>query len=457
MITLFSFGSIQAGISSKFEGLSNFMDSYLSNSGNLRTLSIVLMMLAIVLFLLLIVVLYMKSLSSFLRMEQNRLKENEQQSKAFFESMDNDADAAELEKIRQEELEKELARELEIAVAERASREEKNAKAKKDQEKADKEQNQEQVTELPKRVVARNDNVLDLDWKKGKLKDMENLPEPPDIPLQYQQSKKQLSELLGLIIDMLGRNVEDLKIAQTVMFRNMNQESEENILQTIDAVKDFIALCINGRFTPLRNTKKLPDEEKALYNLAMGDSSPALSLLEALMDDNIDKAAVLPESPKRDEIFATTSNYAVTFGTLAAVADVHLATGAFELAIELYPQNINAWNRIGDMYQLAENEPQATKAYQNVLNLADEEINQRQMANAQKMLSQYYYAQGDSLQAAKLHNISKGYYDSIGINRRLDRQEVEIVEIIESHQQEELEATISKILSNQNLKQYSFA
>ena len=286
---------------------------------------------------------------------------------------------------------------------------------------------------------------------------MENLPEPPDIPLQYQQSKKQLSELLGLIIDMLGRNVEDLKIAQTVMFRNMNQESEENILQTIDAVKDFIALCINGRFTPLRNTKKLPDEEKALYNLAMGDSSPALSLLEALMDDNIDKAAVLPESPKRDEIFATTSNYAVTFGTLAAVADVHLATGAFELAIELYPQNINAWNRIGDMYQLAENEPQATKAYQNVLNLADEEINQRQMANAQKMLSQYYYAQGDSLQAAKLHNISKGYYDSIGINRRLDRQEVEIVEIIESHQQEELEATISKILSNQNLKQYSFA
>lgn len=142
---------------------------------------------------------------------------------------------------------------------------------------------------------------------------------------------------------------------------------------------------------------------------------------------------------------------------MAAVADVHLATGAFELAIELHPQNINAWNRIGDMYKLAENETQATKAYQNVLNLADGEMNQRQIANAEKMLSQYYYAQGDSLQAAKLHNSSKGYYDSIGINRRLDRQEVEIVEIIESHQQEELEETIGKILANQNLKQYSFA
>lgn len=86
----------------------------------------------------------------------------------------------------------------------------------------------------------------------------------------------------------------------------MNQDSEENILQTIDAVKDFIALCINGKFTPLRGTKTLPDEEKALYNLAMGDSSPALSLLEALMDDHIDRAAVLPAGGKRDEMFAIT-------------------------------------------------------------------------------------------------------------------------------------------------------
>ena len=201
----------------------------------------------------------MKSLSSFLRAEQNRRKEDEKQSKSFFESMDDDIDAAELEKIRQEELEKELERELEKAVAEKAAREEKE-KAQAAQKKKQKEEEkilavEEKMPELKKRMVARNDNVLDFDWKKGKLKDMENLPEPPDMPLQYQQSQKKLSELLGLIIDMLGRNVDDLKIAQTVMFRNMNQDSEENILQTIDAVKDFIALCINGKFTPLRGTK----------------------------------------------------------------------------------------------------------------------------------------------------------------------------------------------------------
>jgi len=189
----------------------------------------------------------------------------------------------------------------------------------------------------------------------------------------------------------------------------------------------------------------------------MGDSSLALALIEALMDENINKASSMQAGNKRDKLFALTSNYAQIFGSLAAVNDIHLATGAFELAIELYPQNINAWNRIGDMYKLAENETQAFKAYQNVLTLADEDINTRQSANAEKMLSQFYYAKGDSLQAAKYYNQSKGYYDSIGINRRLDRQEVEIVEIIESHQESDLKETINKILSNKNLKQYSFA
>ena len=108
MITIFSLESVMTAISGKVDILTGAMDSYLSNSGNLRTLSIILMMLAIVLFLFLIAVLYVKSLSSFLRAEQNRRKEDEKQSKSFFESMDDDIDAAELEKIRQEELEKEL-------------------------------------------------------------------------------------------------------------------------------------------------------------------------------------------------------------------------------------------------------------------------------------------------------------------------------------------------------------
>ena len=459
IINLFSVDNLFVATSKKFDTLISVMDSYLSKSDNLRTISIILMMLAIVLFLALIAIIYIKSMSALLKSSKRK---NDDDIYQYDTLITQNIDAEELEKIRQEELEKELARELEKAVAERAYKEEQEQKQLEIKKKQKEEEQisaiEEKMPELKKRMlVAQQDNVLDLDWKKGKLKNMEDLPEPPDMPLQYQQNRKQLAELIGLIIDMLGRNVDDLKIAQTVMFRNMNQESEEAILQTIDAVKNFIALCINNQFSQLRNDKILPDDEKALYNLALGDCAPALSLLEALMDSYIDKASSMQAGSKRDKLFALTSNYAQTFGALAATNDIHLATGAFELAIELHPQNINAWNRIGDMYLLADNEQQAIKAYNNVLALADEDINARQVANAEKMLSQVYYAKGDSLQAAKYYNRSKGFYDSIGINRRLDRQEVEIVEIIETHQDNDLNDTIQKILSNKNLKQYSFA
>ena len=175
------------------------------------------------------------------------------------------------------------------------------------------------------------------------------------------------------------------------------------------------------------------------------------------MDENINKGATLTQENKRDRLFGEVSNYACTFGTLASLSDVHLATGSFELAIELAPQNVNAWGRIADMYTKAESNNKAVWAYEHVLEVADAEIYPRQIANAEKMLSQFYYAQGNSLQAAGLYNNAKSYYDSIGINRRLDKKEVEIIEIIESRQNEDLEATIAKILQNSDLRQYSYA
>jgi len=84
--------------------------------------------------------------------------------------------------------------------------------------------------------------------------------------------------------------------------------------------------------------------------------------------------------------------------------------------------------------------------------MADEELSPQQIANANKILSQYYYAQGNSLQAAKLYNQSKQFYDSIGINRRLDKKEIEIIEIIESRQQNDLETTIARLLSGNSTR-----
>ena len=168
---------------------------------------------------------------------------------------------------------------------------------------------------------------------------------------------------------MIGRGVDELKIAQTIMYRNQGKKSEEEIIQTITAIKDFIALCVSGRFKDIKAGKQLPAEDEALYHLAMGDTSLALALIEALMDKNIEYSSALPAGNKRDQIFRQTSDYAATFGTLAALADPHLATGSFELAVELSPQNVNAWSRLADMYHLLELRQKAAWAYQQVMDM----------------------------------------------------------------------------------------
>ncbi len=443
IINTFSFDNVVNFISLKLASFEDLLNQYFSHNDNIKLLSFVMMAIGGILFLFWLAVVIAKYLglaaneAAAAQAAQRKKEENIPEEPQSDDIPENDyfteQENADADEISQQAVEELIRAELEKKMA--AEKQKQSAKP------------------------AKNDNILDLDWKKGKLANLETLAEKADISanLKYQQSKKQLSELLGLIIDMLGRNVDGLKIAQTIMYRNMNQNSEDDILQTVDAVKDFIALCINKKFDKLVSKNKLPKAEEALYHLANGDTSYALALIEALMDNNIETAAALPNGEKRNEIFAVTSNYATIFGTLAAVSDVHLATGAFELAIELSPQNINAWSRAGDMYKLSDAESKAIWAYTNVLNLSDNDINERQTANANKMLSQYYYKQGDSLQAAKLYNSSRGYYDAIGINRNLDRQEIEIVQLIENKQKEKLEDTIIAVLNNKKLAQYSFA
>lgn len=469
IISIFSSSEILATVSNNIDDLATIIDGYLSGANNLRIASIILMLLAFILFLFLVIIIYVKSIVSFLKSDNK----NTEKDDGAVDDIFNEEDAERLNRImseedRERELEKELQKELELARAEKemfeqremqekqrkdaVRREEKANTREREKETKEKEQAEEKESE-PKGIV------VDLDWKKGKLRDLEqNAPTLSNEFLSYHQSTKDLSELLGLIIDMIGRGVDDLKIAQTVMFRNQGKNSEDDILQIIDSIKDFIALCINQNFDRLPNASQLPREEDALFHLAQGDPTLALAMLEALMDFNIDRSSMAGIDVKKDEIFKEISAQSCVFGSLAAINDIHLATGAFELAIELNPNNVNAWCRLGNMYAKADSNNKAVWAYQNVLTLADEEIYARQVANANKMMSQHLYAQGNSLQAAKLYNSSKQYYDSLGINRRLDKQEVEIIEIIEAHQKEELQATIQKILSQKtSSRAFSFA
>lgn len=454
------------GLLSKVGEILDGLEAYFAEVDGIRILSFVLLVIAIILFLLSFIAIGIHRIMSIIKSgsSDKASKNDEDGTENIFNFEDED------------ELEKELQRELEFAAneqqrqelelqqleeKERLEKENKERLEKKQKEKQEKEQLEKKEREKKKKVQQEKElntfkehksykeSTLELDWKKGVNKDSSNdqLDDIESLSLSYKQSSVELNNLMGLAIDMLGRGVDELKIAQTLNFKNQGMSDENEILKAIDALKGFINLSIKGKFVMLENYDELPNEDQALFHLANGDSSLALALLENLMDTSIDKANSSASEEKRQKMYMEISDYACCFGALAEMNDIMLATSSYELAIELQSTNVIAWGRLGDVYKKANSTSKAIWAYQNVLNFADGEIDVAQIANANKNISEQLYAEGNSLQAAKLYNSSKQYYDSLGINRRLDKKEVEIIDIIEHNKDTSLPDMINKLLS----------
>lgn len=448
----------------KVDALLNWLNTYFAGVDNVRIITFILLTMAIVLFLFSVVVVCIRHIVSLIK--------SNNPAKNIKNSDDNNS----IEDIfglddEEDELEKELQRELEFAANEEQLKEQELQQAEKERierenqerierEESEKKQNdkkdrekkriqQEKEIDAFKERKSYKDAPLELDWKKGHQTQaiMQQKEDIEALSLSYKQSFVELNSLMGLAIDMLGRGVDELKIAQTLNFKNQGMSDENEILKAIDALKEFINLSIKGKFAKLENYGELPNEDQALYHLANGDSSLALALLEDLMDSQIDKANNSTSEEKRQKMYMEISNYACCFGALAELNDIMLATSSYELAIELQSTNVVAWGRLGDVYKKANSMPKAIWAYQNVLNFADGEIDIAQIANANKNISEQLYAEGNSLQAAKLYNSSKQYYDSLGINRRLDKKEIEIIEVIEHNKEMSLPDMINKLLS----------
>lgn len=289
---------------------------------------------------------------------------------------------------------------------------------------------------------------LDFDWDRQTRSDSAETIKSADA-FQYRLKPQKLKNLLGLIVDLLERGVDDPKIAQTIMFKNQHLNSEDDIIQTITSVKFFIYMCLNGRFKKINTDKLLPQEAAAIFHIARGDCSLAMVLLETLIDNNIAKIKSMREGKDKERCLCETSNCATIFGTLASFEDTRLAAGAFELAIELNPRNVTAWGRIGDMYTKLEKEEKAVWAYSNVLNLADEGLYTQQIANAGKMLAAYYHESGWREKSAELSEKSRSFYDKTGINQPLTDRETKIIRIIESKEFENMETIVDNLFSAQ--------
>lgn len=290
---------------------------------------------------------------------------------------------------------------------------------------------------------AKQNQDIRLDWDKN----VDNIQEELDntTSLNYQRPQESMKELIGLIINMLSREVTPQKIAQAVYYRNQGEKNTEEILQTISAVRDFVTLCNTGKFNSLPARSELPSNNEALYNWAQGDNSLCLLLLENLIKQQIDTAETKSGLPQ-DLIYAQAASYSCLFGTIAMENNLELAQNSFELALELAPQSINAWSRCGDVYWQQKDYKNAVFAYQNVADNGDKILYAPQIANARHKLAEYNTDSGNTDTAAKLEKDSQSYYDEIGITKSLSDKENESLNFIAENQQINLESSIIKLL-----------
>lgn len=290
---------------------------------------------------------------------------------------------------------------------------------------------------------AKQNQDIRLDWDKN----VDNIQEELDntTSLNYQIPQESMKELIGLIINMLSREVTPQKIAQAVYYRNQGEKNTEEILQTISAVRDFVTLCNTGKFNSIPARSELPSNNEALYNWAQGDNSLCLLLLENLIKQQIDTAETKSGLPQ-DLIYAQAASYSCLFGTIAMENNLELAQNSFELALELAPQSINAWSRCGDVYWQQKDYKNAVYAYQNVADNGDKILYAPQIANARHKLAEYNTDSGNTDTAAKLEKDSQSYYNEIGITKALSDKENESLNFIAENQQINLESSIIKLL-----------
>ena len=370
-------------------------------------------------FIVLILLIYIKSVIDTFRIAAGESAE----SGLFYTVNPQEADISSPENLRLEQ-EKELSRRLVISSA-----------------------TTDDILQLKEKLKSQAQKSYEsqLDWQKNIQKSYEELE--ADTALNYQQQRENINELISLIINMLSREVSAEKIAQAVYYRNQGQTEKEEILQTISAVRDFISLCNTGKFDNLPARQELPTNEEAVLAWANGDNSYCLSLLENLIKQQIDNAET-KEGLVKELSYAQAASYACIFGTIAGINNSELAQNSFELALELAPQNTNAWSRCGDIYWQQGSYNKAVYAYQTVAENGDENLYAPQIANARHKLALYYAENGKPDAAMTLEQDSINYYQNSGITTALSSKENEVLSFIAENQQQNLRPAVSKLLQN---------
>lgn len=450
-------------VTQNLNGVAGFFQKQFAGTDNLRIVSIILLLLAFILFLFLVIILYIKSLLNFIKSESESISSNHQN---LSESI-----------VREQDLEKELAKELEKSEQKQAEHlrkqktvEDERLKRAKAEEELKKNSRRKKKLDL----MAGDSAVAQQNSPFGSAGKMRLMPQgnsfargfaPKELDpfsvgigaFAEPEPPQALKDMPRLIMNMFGRGIDAAKIAQTIKNKCGDLATEEDVIQFVDAIRNFISLCNNHKFLNLPDAMDLPTVEEALYMLAQNQPTYSMQLMQALMNNAIDRATTAKIIQKRDLGFLEASNYACIFGTLALAYDENMSKSGYETAVEFSRKNVNAWSCVADTYSKNHDNSKAIWAYQHLLSIADKEHHAHQIANANKKLAQFYYDQGDVNRATQMYNMSNDYYDAIGINKGLTMREKEIVKVIESKVDDEVQDTVNRLLKIPAQKQRDYA
>lgn len=247
--------------------------------------------------------------------------------------------------------------------------------------------------------------------------------------------ERAVHQYIAPIIKLLGRQVSEYKTAQAVFQRLTPSHEEEDVLQTVRSICDFIGLARHNMFANLPNSRQLPSPNAALSALAEnGDNTLCLELLKFLTRQYIEDAEQATGINQK-LYFAQAANYACLAGNFALLDDLDLALNSYHFATEITPENVNAWSRLGDVYWQQGSAEKAMFAYQSVLELGDHAMYGGQIANAKKHLAIYYKQQGLEAQAQDYQASSDRYYAQNGLREPLTEVEDAAYDVVMSRQE----------------------
>lgn len=282
----------------------------------------------------------------------------------------------------------------------------------------------------------------------AQIKKMAATPKPniPQEPAVVDVPTGKVENLVALILTLLSRNVSEAKTVQALYFYYSNLFKEEDIFQIVRSIRDFIGLCNAGKFDILPNIDELPTPQEALLNLGRGNASQCMVLLQALLNNQMELAE-LENGNIQDLNYAIAANYACLIGNIARLNDIELAHNSFELATELSPKNVKAWNRLGDMYILENAPEKAFIAFQNVLDIGDMIMYAPQIADAKQYLASYFEKSGLTEKAEKMRDQSNHFYEIYGLHTPLSDAEQAVFQTLLNNSEKTLASDISVLLN----------